>query len=172
MEFCYEYDEKEYSVSLELNPDGTYTAWIGDRSYRIEMRRNQPGLFNLVIGDRNWHAYTATSQGAKTGTRHYIALLDREAQHYEFVTAQPGSARRRASGSAAGGLKAQMPGQVMQMMVQEGDRVEQGQPLLLLEAMKMEIRVAAPVDGIVTRILVEPGETVERGQQLADVTPD
>ncbi|NLH07386.1 MAG: acetyl-CoA carboxylase biotin carboxyl carrier protein subunit [Chloroflexi bacterium] len=62
-----------------------------------------------------------------------------------------------------------MPGQVMAVYVKEGDEVQAGQPLLLLEAMKMEMRVAAPAAGVVRRLLVEPGQAVERGQQLVEV---
>ena len=51
----------------------------------------------------------------------------------------------------------------------EGDLVEAGQTLLLLEAMKMEIRVHAPRDGTVKKLFVEQGQTVEREQLLIEV---
>ena len=48
--------------------------------------------------------------------------------------------------------------------------VDRGQPLLLQEAMKMEIRVTAPVAGTVKRLLVKVGDVVERGQRLAEIS--
>jgi acetyl-CoA carboxylase biotin carboxylase subunit len=74
--------------------------------------------------------------------------------------------------SKAGGndsLEAAMPGQVREVLVKEGDSVEQGQTLALLEAMKMEIRVAAPHPGKVVRVLIQTGQVVERGQQLFEL---
>lgn len=62
-----------------------------------------------------------------------------------------------------------MPGLVRSVLVREGDSVEKGQALVLLEAMKMEIRVAAPHAGKVIEVLVAAGETVDRGQRLIEL---
>jgi biotin carboxyl carrier protein len=67
---------------------------------------------------------------------------------------------------AAGELTAPMPGQVRAVNISEGDVVTKGQTLLLLEAMKMEIKVQAPRDGVVISIQVKQGQTVEREQLL------
>jgi biotin carboxyl carrier protein len=63
-----------------------------------------------------------------------------------------------------------MPGQVVKILVAEGEAVRRGQPLMVLEAMKMEIRINAPRDGHVTRLLCQPGQVVERGQTLLELT--
>jgi propionyl-CoA carboxylase alpha chain len=70
---------------------------------------------------------------------------------------------------AAGSLVAPMPGTVIRVGVQIGDKVTQGQPLLWLEAMKMEHTIAAPVDGVVGALTVEAGQQVEVGAVLAVV---
>jgi biotin carboxyl carrier protein len=62
-----------------------------------------------------------------------------------------------------------MPAQVRAVQVAEGEQVEKGQTLLLLEAMKMEIRVRAPGAGRVARLLVSPGQAVEKEQVLVEV---
>ncbi|HZG91262.1 MAG TPA: biotin carboxylase N-terminal domain-containing protein [Pseudonocardia sp.] len=69
----------------------------------------------------------------------------------------------------AGSLLAPMPGGVVRVLVAEGDRVTAGQPLVVLEAMKMEHTVAAPVDGVVSGIAVTPGDEVLAGRVLAVV---
>jgi acyl-CoA carboxylase subunit alpha len=71
--------------------------------------------------------------------------------------------------AAAGSLLAPMPGTVVRVAAAQGDRVTVGQPLVVLEAMKMEHTVAAPVDGVVTALHVRPGDQVESGQALAVV---
>ena len=70
---------------------------------------------------------------------------------------------------AAGSLVAPMPGTVIRVGVQVGDKVTRGQPLLWLEAMKMEHTIAAPADGVVGELKVEAGQQVEVGAILAVV---
>ncbi|MEU4668282.1 biotin carboxylase N-terminal domain-containing protein [Amycolatopsis sp. NPDC023774] len=70
---------------------------------------------------------------------------------------------------AAGSLVAPMPGTVVRLAVGVGDAVAAGDPLLWLEAMKMEQRIAAPADGVVTELPVEVGLQVEVGTILAVV---
>jgi propionyl-CoA carboxylase alpha chain len=70
---------------------------------------------------------------------------------------------------AAGSLVAPMPGTVIRVGVQVGDEVTQGQPLLWLEAMKMEHTIAAPTDGVLRELKVEAGQQVDVGAVLAVV---
>jgi propionyl-CoA carboxylase alpha chain len=70
-----------------------------------------------------------------------------------------------------GSLLAPMPGSVVRVAAAEGDDVAKGQPLLWLEAMKMEHLVAAPIDGVLTRLHVAPGRQVAVGAVLAIVEP-
>ncbi len=72
----------------------------------------------------------------------------------------------------AGSLLAPMPGGVVRVLVEPGATVAAGQPLLVLEAMKMEHTVVAPVDGVVSEIDVAPGDQVYTGQVLAVVEED
>ncbi|WP_051940515.1 acetyl/propionyl/methylcrotonyl-CoA carboxylase subunit alpha [Phaeacidiphilus oryzae] len=71
-----------------------------------------------------------------------------------------------------GALNAPMPGTVTLVKVAEGDRVTQGQPLLVLEAMKMEHVIAAPHDGLVERLKARPGATVAMDELLAVVAAE
>ena len=70
---------------------------------------------------------------------------------------------------AAGSLLAPMPGSVLRVGANVGDTVRAGQPLLWLEAMKMEHTVTAPADGVLTELNVEPGQQVDVGTILARV---
>lgn len=171
MEFHYQHENQEHRIQLEPNGDGNYTALIGDKTYQVEVKRLQSGYMMLLINGKRLHAYTTTSRSPQTGIqRRHVALVDREARLYELAKPQASTHRKTAS-LGGGSLTAQMPGQVTQVLVQEGDSVTQGQPLMLLEAMKMEIRLTAPQEGHVTRLFVKQGDTVERGQQLAEIEP-
>ena len=63
-------------------------------------------------------------------------------------------------------VQAPMPGLVLQVLVNPGEEVVKGQPLLILEAMKMENVIKSPGDGIVGHIPVSKGQPVEKGQVL------
>lgn len=87
----------------------------------------------------------------------------------EFVgQAAPPRMSERSGGEQAG-LLAPMPGTVVSVLVSEGDEVREGQPILVLEAMKMEQPVVAPHNGVVVRIPFGEGEMVSGGAVLAEV---
>ena len=69
-------------------------------------------------------------------------------------------------GGVSGGLTAPMPGKVIATNVSVGDEVEAGTLLLILEAMKMELRVTAPTDGIFSELKVQEGDQVANGELL------
>jgi acetyl-CoA/propionyl-CoA carboxylase biotin carboxyl carrier protein len=76
------------------------------------------------------------------------------------------------AGAHGGALNAPMPGTVTLLKVAEGEPVTQGQPLLVLEAMKMEHVITAPHDGVVERLRVRQGATVAMDELLAVVAKD
>ena len=77
-----------------------------------------------------------------------------------------------AAAAAAGSLLAPMPGAVVRVLAQPGDRVADGQLIVVLEAMKMEHRIAAPAAGVLAEIRAGAGSQVNAGDVLAIVTPD
>ncbi len=72
----------------------------------------------------------------------------------------------------AGSVRAPIPGSIMEVFVKVGDKVQAGQPLFKMEAMKMENEINAQVDGTVSVINVSAGDTVNQGQELMAIAPD
>jgi 3-methylcrotonyl-CoA carboxylase alpha subunit len=68
--------------------------------------------------------------------------------------------------AAAGRLSAPMPGRVIRLLVEPGSRVRRGEPLVVVEAMKMEHTIAAPADGVVAAVRCAVGDLVEEGAEL------
>jgi biotin carboxyl carrier protein len=68
-------------------------------------------------------------------------------------------------------VRAPMPGTVIQVLVADGDSVDKGQALLIVEAMKMQNEIAAPISGIVSGIRVEPGQAVEARSRICRIDP-
>ncbi len=92
-------------------------------------------------------------------------------------TAAPAAPRPRAAAPAApaapkvavkGGeqVKAPMPGNILDIKIKEGDKVKNGEVLMILEAMKMENEIVSPSDGTVTQILAAKGAAVNSGDVL------
>ncbi|HUP87674.1 MAG TPA: biotin carboxylase N-terminal domain-containing protein [Acidimicrobiales bacterium] len=83
---------------------------------------------------------------------------------------RPGSAGGGAGGGAASGnVMVPMQGTIVKILVAEGDKVEVGQAICVLEAMKMENNVTAPVAGTVARVLVKSGQQVQRAETLVEL---
>src|SRR5207253_2471849 len=102
-----------------------------------------------------------------------VAWLGRDGHAWAVREEDRLQAARHAEAAGAGGpLVAPMPGTVTLVRVAAGERVSAGQPLLVVEAMKMEHVVAAPVDGTVTELRVRPGQPVALDEPLAVVSPD
>ena len=89
------------------------------------------------------------------------------------AAAAPKAAATKAAAPAAAGagdpIKAPMPGNILDVKAKVGDKVKNGDAIVILEAMKMENPIPAPRDGTITSITVTKGATVEAGQVLATI---
>lgn len=160
MQFSYTYHGEIHTLQLDQQADGSYLARISDRTILVEVRRAADGGLLLSLNGEHAIAYSAAS-----GTLRYVQV---DAAHYTL--ALPETRRKRGSGAGgAASLNAEMPGQVIEVLVRAGDAVQRGQTLLILEAMKMEMRIAAPAAGVIQAVSVAKGDVVERGQLLVEL---
>lgn len=95
---------------------------------------------------------------------------------YDFTLQDPhktllAAAMARAKLAGSGLMKALMPGKVVKLFVQEGETVEEGQPILILEAMKMQNEYTAPMNARVACIHVEEGATMEINTPMITLEP-
>ncbi|MEP0005587.1 MAG: biotin/lipoyl-containing protein [Balneola sp.] len=70
---------------------------------------------------------------------------------------------------AEGSLKSPMPGKILDILVSEGDEVTKGQPVVILEAMKMENELKAAIDGTIASISVEVGQSLEKNSPILEI---
>ncbi|WP_327046612.1 ATP-grasp domain-containing protein [Microbispora sp. NBC_01189] len=113
-------------------------------------------------------------------TRRYAVARDRGTlwlaeggRAWPVTRHEPGDPGDRAGGALGGDgvLRSPMPGTVLLVKAARGDRVTAGQPLVVVEAMKMEHTLTAPDDGVLAELRVRPGQTVDLDAVLAVVTP-
>jgi len=112
----------------------------------------------MVVGD---HPYELVLD------RHLHWLQANDGRHTIEVRDLDATVTRPVSGD--GRVKAPIPGLITRLMVEEGQSVEAGQPLVVLEAMKMENEIRAPREGTVQRLNVQPGQTVFLGELLIEI---
>lgn len=83
-----------------------------------------------------------------------------------------GKTKKRAEQASRGEVSAPMPGMVVDVLVKEGQRVDSGEPLVVLESMKMQMQLRSPFSGQVSRVVVDPRAQVEKGALLVQVAGD
>ena len=161
MKFSFDYNSE--IISIELAPAGkAYRAIVEGGTVDVEVLQSRDGSLDLLIDGKRVTVYVSSDNAAKR----WVTINGQT-----LVLAKSSGTRKGGHGHqhAAGELTAPMPGQVRAVNVNEGDIVTKGQTLLVLEAMKMEIRIHAPQDGVVERLLVKQGQVVDREQTLIEI---
>lgn len=103
------------------------------------------------------------------------ATVEGQTFDIEMPDAAPSAKPRRAGGrkkKKSGTVSANIPGKVVTVEVKEGERVEEGQVILILEAMKMQNEIQAPVSGTVISVHCTEGEAIEANVPLVVIEPD
>lgn len=130
----------------------------------VDASRPVPDVLSMLVQDAAWEAgLVAASDGFQVelrGVRHDVEVVDPRRK-----------ALRLAGASGASGVKTAMPGRIVRVLVAKGDHVSKGQPVLVVEAMKMENELEAPRDGVVRTLLVASGDLVETGAVLLELDP-
>ncbi len=157
-----------------------YRVSVGNREYQVEVignrlridgeqiqanltALNELGLYLLRRGEhrremhvsvKGGHTFTALAEGW-----HLVAQVERENGH----------AHPKKQAAAQADVCAPMPGVVIKTLVAEGERVENGQAVVVMESMKMQMELRAAQAGLVERIAVQPRAQVEKGALLIKI---
>ncbi|MGZ6297335.1 MAG: ATP-binding protein [Candidatus Limnocylindrales bacterium] len=155
------------AVRATLDPDG---------AQRVGFRLNGPPTLALRLGDEVREVALDPEAPPSTdwATRADGSIaLDLDGRSFEVGLADPptveAALHHHAAQGAGDAIRAPMPGIVLAVRVVERQEVEAHEVLLVLEAMKMENTVTAPVEGTVARVLVRPGQAVQRGEVLVEL---
>jgi biotin carboxyl carrier protein len=145
---------------------GRVSAEVGGRRYELEAREIEPGEFLLLHEGRVYECRVARAAGAAGALE---VTVGRDA--FAVALSDP---RRLRGARAAGGrdsgraqINAPMPGKVVRVLVEQGQQVEAGQPVVVVEAMKMQNELKSPKGGAVSELRAAEGATVNAGDVLA-----
>jgi len=155
-------DGEEFRLKLEDGSAGRLRAVLGQRSYEVRAEFINPEEVLLNIDGRVYNVtVSSNSLSHSVIVNGHLFRVDKRA---------PLRAGREERGrSRKGDVTVPMPGRVVQVLAAEGEEVCQGQPILILEAMKMQNEIKSPCAGRLSRLHVRPGASVETGAVLFSV---
>jgi len=146
---------------------GRYRLTMGSEVWEVDGRLTAQGIYSLLIGGVSYVADVRDEEGAcvvDVGDERYVIRVEEETR---FIIRTRGGA---GGGHGAQTLVAPLPGRIVQVAVKPGDRVQKGDTLLVIEAMKMENEFKAGAAGTVAEVRVEAGQAVNGGDVLVVIT--
>ncbi|SHG90703.1 urea carboxylase precursor [Kaistia soli DSM 19436] len=156
----HEVSEAELAEAREAFPHGRYPLKIEETSFSYA-----DYAASLEANDAGIRAFKATQQAAFEAER-----LDWKARGLDSFVSDEGGRVDGADDAIPEGMQpvsAQMTGNVWKILVEEGSMVEAGQPVVIVESMKMEMEITTPVAGRITGLRCQPGRTVRAGDVVA-----
>lgn len=157
----------ERELDVERRHDGLFRVVESGGERIVDLARLNGSLASLRCTDDNSSWRVVARKCDRHKWRIGLWKGDLELDVLTPAEAAEGAAGGAASGSAT--LTAPIPGKVVAVRVAVGEQVTAGQPLVVLEAMKMENELAAEREGEVRAVLVQPGQTVEAGAPLVEL---
>lgn len=151
---------------ITLGPDGVS---VNGKPLNWDLVEITDGYFHIIHENKGYRAeIVKIDRSTKVVTLKVnsqvfsVALKDK----YDLLLEKMGMGGT--AGNKINNIKAPMPGLIIDLKVKAGDVVKQGDPLLILEAMKMENIIKSPGDAIVKGVNVKKGDSVEKGQVLLE----
>ena len=165
MKFEVRIDSRACIVELDRDAD-RWQISIDGRAVDADALEIAPGIFSILLDGKS-HEVRVTPTPAGALTLHTA--------HHEFtaevIDPRAWRGRRHGALEAEGRqqILAPMPGKIIRVLVQTGEKVDAGQGLLVVEAMKMQNEIRSPKSGTVERLLVKEGQPVNAGEVLCVV---
>jgi biotin carboxyl carrier protein len=139
--------KRDYVVSLRSDEKyGTYILWK-NRKYPVEVVRSRQNKYEILFNDIS---YTFTVETPFSLKRMKMLSLKKGKAELEVI-------------------KAPMPGKLIDILVREGSEILRGEPLVILEAMKMQNEILSPVNGTVSKIIAKPNTNVMKDDILIEI---
>ena len=167
MQFEAIHDEQSFTVEL---PEDSQTALLNDKNIEYEFIEQSHGRKLLRVGTRLYRIDNVIIDGQNVqmsvnGKWHDLIVKNDQ----ELLLERLGFKSHQAQ--SLGSLNAPMPGKILGLLVSKDEEVEIGQPVAILEAMKMENELKAPCSGKISDIFISTNESVEKNQPILEIEP-
>ncbi len=157
--------DRTFVIGVERDAQGFLVTVDDGPQQRVDVGRPEKGVLSVIHGDYCYEAGVVEQHGAWEidiyGSLHPCEVVDARRK-----------ALRLGGGVNVGLVSTSMPGRIVRILVELGQQVEQGEPLLIVEAMKMENETKAAIGGRIVELLVSEGQTVEAGAKLVRIEPE
>jgi len=166
MEYQFQIGDKTYKLAVRQAEGDRFLAEMENEKVEFAFTPLSDNCFSIFVGEKSYTAYFASENHKK-----YIFV---EGEQYEIgeisgksrVSRGPGSHDK---GGAEGDVFAPMPGKLLKIFVSQDEVVEAGQPLFIVESMKMENEVRSPIAGKVKKINYEVNALVSIGDPIIEL---
>eukprot|EP01135_Chromosphaera_perkinsii_P002825 Nk52_evm15s228 gene=Nk52_evmTU15s228 len=161
------FGDEEKEIKVTYLPDGTYEMAIGGETCRVEGEYDSTNKRLVARVNGQLHKTTSLLYNNK------FHVFNNEGYQYEVGLKLPSyMSAVKSDLASAGGIVAPMTGKIEKVVVKANETVKEGDPLVILEAMKMEHVIRAPRDGVVNRINFVAGELVDQNSLLVVMEED
>ena len=164
MECEFSVEDQTYKLEVD-HKDGKYLVKLGDRQYIVDSQVISGNGLSLIVDGKACTVFFAEDQGKK-----YVSV---QGEQFCIEKAKADSGARFLAESAAlkgvPTIASPMPGKVVKILVKEGDRVEKGQGLVIVEAMKMENEIRSASAGVVKKINFKEGDLVDAAAPIIEL---
>jgi biotin carboxyl carrier protein len=154
-------NDEELGIEIVRDRDQV-TAKVGDREYQLEVTHPEPNILSLRDNGKVTEVFVSPAEG------HTKATVN--GHEFEFELIDPkrlrGSGADAAHAGGAAEIKTAMPGKVVRILLEAGAEVRKGEPVLVIEAMKMQNEMKSPKDGVIKELRATEGSTVNAGDVL------
>ncbi len=155
-------------IGLTETGEGLFEVTIDGTTVHVDVVTSGPTIYSIIEDGQQFEAMVD-----EKGAHGFDVLVAGRIFHLESVDERTrllaGSAKIATSGPQT--VEAEMPGKVVKVIFEVGAEVVEGEGVLIIEAMKMENEILAPIDGVVKEVSVAEGDTVEAGTSLFTVDP-
>jgi acetyl/propionyl-CoA carboxylase alpha subunit len=158
--------EQEYIVNLKEEKHNQFTIDIDGRTHEVDFAMAGDSVYSIIIDGKSY-----AMEINEKGDNFDILMDDGDAFDVEILDEMKRLMKMRHSAGLEGRqvVEAQMPGYIWKILVEKGQEVKAGEPLMILVAMKMENEIKAPKDGVVEELFIELDQTITTGDRLAVV---
>lgn len=147
-----------------LNRDGNkITVQMGDRTYELDVFEREPGIYVVLRDGKTYNFELKAYEPKKYKVNTFSEILDVEIIDPESRYSKN---RKGSQDDDADHISTPMPGQVVKVLVEEGQEVKAGETVVVVSAMKMESEYKVTTDRVVQKVLVKEGDKIDSNQPL------
>ena len=166
------YQKELRNIELQDLENGRYLVSIDDEIHEVDAQRFEGGTWSLIIDGHSFDVELEVT-GKNESEGQYVSLVRGSVVALTVQDERKNRLRFQDSlgdNSGPQNVTAPIPGKIVKLLVEEGQAVVENQPIVIIEAMKMENELRSNRDGLISKIMVNEGDTVEGNTKLITIS--